>query len=72
MLERTRDRLREMAKEEAEKQAETAKHEVGEIVIDATDQYFPDEVKARRRRDIARGFLVGVGTGVALHYALSR
>lgn len=67
-----RSRFSELAKEGAEKQAEAAKREVGEIIIDATDQYFPEEVKARRRRDMARGFAVGFGTGVALHYAMSR
>lgn len=66
------EQLRELAKEEAGKQAESAKHDVGEIVIDATGEYFPEEMKARRRRDMARGFAVGFGTGVALHYAMSR
>lgn len=67
-----RKRIRELAKEGAEKRAESAKQEVGEIVIDATGEYFSEEVKARRRRDMARGFAVGFGAGVALHYAMSR
>lgn len=65
-------RLREMAKERAEKQAESAKHEVGEIVLDATGEYFAEEMKARRRRVMARGFVAGVGFGVVLGYAMRR
>lgn len=67
-----RKRLKELAKEEAGKQAESAKHEMGEIIIDATGEYFPREMKARRRRDMARGFAAGFGIGIALHYAISR
>lgn len=71
MMRDARRQFRELAKEQAGKQAESAKHEVGEIVIDATGEYFPEEMKARRRRDMARGFAFGLGVGVALHYAMS-
>lgn len=72
MREEVRRRLRELVKEEAEKQAESAKHEVGELVIDATGEYFPEKVQARRRRDIARGFAIGFGAGVACSYVMRR
>lgn len=83
MRERIPSRLKELAKEEAGKQAESAKREMGkqaesakremgEIIIDATGEYFPHEMRARRRRDMARGFAIGVGAGVAAHYAMSR
>lgn len=65
-------RLREAAKQRAEKQAETARHEVGGIVLDATYEYFAKEMRARRRRDVARGFVAGVGLGVAVGYAMGR
>lgn len=72
MIRDVRRQLRELAGERAGKQAESAKHEVGEIVIDATGEYFPEEVKARRRRDMARGFAAGLGLGIALGYATRR
>lgn len=72
MMRKARKRLRELAKEGGRKQAESAKHEFGEIVIDATGEYFPEEMKARRRRNMARGFALGFGAGVAVHYAMSR
>lgn len=70
MLDDTSDRLRELAKERAGEQAKTAKHEVGEMVVDATGEYFPEEVRARRRRDMMRGFAMGVGAGMVLTYLM--
>lgn len=64
--------LRERARREAERQAVTAKHELGDVVLEVTDQYFPEAVRTRRRRDMARGFAVGVGVGVLIQYLLGQ
>lgn len=64
--ERQADRVREGA----EQQADTARRELGDIVIDATDEYFPEAVRERRRRDVASGFLVGVMVGFLVRYVL--
>lgn len=68
MVEVKKDQLRETLKHEAERQADTARQEVGEIVVDATGRYFPEAVRVRRRRDIASGFLVGVIVGFVARY----
>lgn len=59
-------RLKEAAKKEAERKKATAKHELGRAVLDVTDEYFPEEVRDRRRRDMARGFLAGAAIGLLL------
>ena len=71
-MEEARKRFRELAKEQAGKQAKSAKHEVGEIILDATGEYFEEEMKARRRRDMARGFAMGVGVGFVLRHVMRR
>lgn len=64
--------VKERAKEEASRQVDNVKQDVGPRVVDATEEYFPEETKERRRRDTVRGFLVGVGIGYLLRYALGR
>lgn len=70
MFEDTKSRLAETTKEAAERRTATAKRELGRTVLEATDEYFPEEVQKRRRRDLARGFLVGAAVGVLLRDAL--
>ncbi|MHC3438499.1 hypothetical protein ACYJ1Y_10450 [Natrialbaceae archaeon A-gly3] len=69
MMEDTRSKFAETAREQAERQTESAKQELGRTVLDAADEYFPEEVRRRRRRDMARGFLVGLAVGVILREA---
>lgn len=64
--------VKDRAKEEASRQVDNVKQDVGPRVVDATEEYFPEETKERRRRDMVRGFLVGVGVGFLLRYALGR
>lgn len=70
MLEDTKSRVTETTREEAERQTATAKRGLGRALLEATDEYFPKEVRKRRRQDMARGFLVGVAVGIVLRDAL--
>ena len=64
-----RERFTETIREGAGRQADSARKELGEIVIDATDEYFPEAVRQRRRRDVASGFVVGLMVGFLVRYA---
>lgn len=64
-----RERFTETIREGAGRQADSARRELGEIVIDATDEYFPEAVRKRRRRDVASGFVVGLMVGFLVRYA---
>lgn len=64
-----KERFTETIREGAGRQADSARRELGEIVIDATDEYFPEAVRQRRRRDIASGFVVGLMIGFLVRYA---
>lgn len=70
MMEDTKSRLRETAKEEAERQTATAKREIGRAMVEATNEFFPEEVKKRRRQDMARGALIGLTVGILLRDGL--
>jgi len=72
MVEERRENLIETIRRKAEQEADTKRQEVGEIVIDATDDYFPEAVKRRRRRDVASGFVLGVLVGFAVRYVVGR
>ena len=76
-MERFAESVREGAERQAERvregagvQADTARRELGEIVLDATDEYFPEAVRKRRRRDVASGFVVGVMVGFLVRYVV--
>lgn len=59
-----REQLRQAVMDEAERSAETTRQELGDLVYEATGRYFPKAVKRRRRRNMAMGFLIGLGVGV--------
>ena len=63
------DQFRETIREGAAQQADTARRELGEIVIDATGEYFPEAVRKRRRRDVASGMVLGLLVGYLVRYA---
>lgn len=71
MLQSTRDEFTETVRAEADRQADLARQELGEIVIDATGKYFPEAVKQRRRRDVASGFVLGALVGFLIRYVTS-
>lgn len=52
------------ARHEAETQGEVLRHRLGESMLDLMEDYFPEEVEARRRENLLRGFAVGVVTGI--------
>lgn len=62
------ERFTESIREGAERQADTARRELGEIVIDATGEYFPEAVRKRRRKDVASGLAVGLIVGFLARY----
>lgn len=70
MIEVTKERFAEAVREEAERRTDAARRELGEVVIDVTDEYFPEAVRRRRRRDIASGFALGAIVGFLVRYAV--
>jgi len=68
----TGDRVKERARIGAERQAETAKHEIGRMVVDAVEEYFPEETRGRRRRIARRAFFAGLAVGFLLGNAIPR
>lgn len=70
VVEDTKTRFTEAVKAEAERHAETTRHELGEIVIETTEEYFPEAVQRRRRRDIASGVALGMVLGFLLRYVI--
>lgn len=71
MVQINKDQFTETVRAEADRQADLARQELGEIVIDATGKYFPEAIKQRRRRDIASGFVVGALVGFLIRYLVS-
>lgn len=72
VVEETRDRFTEAVKTEAERRAETTRQEFGEVVIELTDEYFPEAVQRRRRRDIVSGFALGFVAGIFFRYVVRK
>lgn len=56
---------------ESEESAEM-RHRLGERMVDLTEEYFPEEVSARRRRIAAAAFAAGVAVGTVGASSLSR
>lgn len=72
MMEDTTTRMKATAETEAKRRAEAAKRELGDLILDATEDYFPAHVKQRRRRTLAKGFLLGIATALLAIYGTSR
>lgn len=66
----TTEQFTEAVKRKAELQADSARQEVGEAVFDATDKYFPQAVRRRRRRDVASGVVLGLLVGFLIRYVI--
>lgn len=60
-LRRRYDALRTRAAESEE--AAAARHQLAERTLDLTEEYFPEEVAARRRKAAAAGFAAGLVVG---------
>ncbi|QKY21299.1 hypothetical protein B4589_013295 [Halolamina sp. CBA1230] len=69
-LRRRYEALRARAAESEE--AAAARHQLAERTLDLTEEYFPAEVAARRRKVAAAGFAAGVVVGAAADAALRR
>ncbi|MDG5775346.1 hypothetical protein VB773_10715 [Haloarculaceae archaeon H-GB2-1] len=72
MMEDVSQQLRETMRAEAGRRADTARKELGERVMDATGDYFPEAVRRRRRRDVAGGLVMGVAIGFLARHVLGR
>ena len=66
MLEHARDRARERATIEAERQADVLRDELGELAWDTLEAYFPEQAKARRRRQRLQALAAGVAIGLGV------
>lgn len=70
MLDEARAQARERATTEAERQAEALRTQMGERAWDALEAYFPEEAKARRRRQRLRALIAGVALGLGVRAAV--
>lgn len=70
MVDSRTTRFTETVRSEAAEQADTARQELGEVVLDVTDDIFPEAAMKRRRRDFVGGFVLGVATGFLVRHAL--
>lgn len=65
---KTRARMEAMkARARASEEGEVVKHHLGETMLDLFEEYFPEETAARRRKDMAKAFVVGVAVGLGSH-----
>lgn len=68
----SRTQARERAQEAAQQRAEEAKSEFARVAFDALEDYFPEEARERRQRDVLPAFLAGLAAGFVLRSLLSR
>lgn len=71
MLDEARERARERAATEADRQTSALKDELGTIAWDTVEEYFPEQAKARRREQRLRALAVGVAIGLGVRAAVS-
>ena len=57
------------ARDAAGRRAGEARADVGKVVLDVTDEYFPEAAAERRRRDVAVGFAAGAVAGLGVGFA---
>lgn len=70
---KTRARMEAMkARARASEEGEVVKHHLGETMLDLFEEYFPEETAARRRKDMAKAFVVGVAVGLGSHLLWNR
>ncbi|MFB6183384.1 MAG: hypothetical protein ABEI96_02410 [Haloarculaceae archaeon] len=55
---------------ELEHRADEGRQELGQHLLGLTEEYFPEAVRQRRRRDVAGGFVAGAAVGFAVRHLL--
>lgn len=70
MLDDARERARERAATEADRQTNALRAELGEFAWKTLEEYFPEQAKARRRRQRLRALAVGVVVGLGARAAV--
>lgn len=62
----------EEVRRELDRRTDGARDQLGERIVDLSEEYFPEAVARRRRRQMAVAFTAGVGAGVAARHFLGR
>lgn len=70
MLENTQSQATEQARHEVQRRTTDAKEELGTLVLDLAEEYFPEQSRARRRKTMSQAFLTGAFFGFLLGIAL--
>ena len=70
MLENTQSQTTEQARYEVQRRTTDAKEELGMLVFDLAEEYFPEQSRARRRKTMSQAFLTGALFGFLLGIAL--
>lgn len=72
MLEGAKSETRDRAREQAQRQVDVLRDEVGRMAFEMAEQYFPEEAKSRRRKSGAKVFAVGFAVGLLVGLAVGR
>lgn len=72
MFEQTRQRVKDRARQETNRQLETAKTELTRFALEVLEKQFPERMKHRRRRHVLEGFLAGIAVGILIRHLLER
>lgn len=72
MLEQTKANARNRAREQAQRQADTLREELGRMAFEMAEGYFPEEAQSRRRKTGVRAIAVGFALGLLVGLAIGR
>jgi len=72
MLETTTEKTKERARGMAEEKADDVWAELGRLVFEILEEYFPEEAKARRQQNQMQILFVGIVIGFLLRHSISR
>ncbi len=70
--EEMKQRAKVRAKVEADKQADVLRSRLGELAVEAAQEYFPEQYQRRRRQDMVKAFAAGIAVGVLSRWAVKR
>ncbi len=60
------ERVKRRAQVEADRRGEQWREQLGDVVVDATKEYFPEQYRRRQRKRLGAAFVGGLATGVAV------
>lgn len=71
MLDEVRAQARQRATTEAERQADELRAQLGTRAWETLEEYFPEEARARRRRQQIRALVAGAAIGLGIRAVIT-